>query len=133
MSPSKFADVSYGGHGKAAMFRIAKENEKYVLYKELNVMDKPLTKIGECSENDLFGRWIDVSVDINMETGVATLCFDNKYTETIDMNQNSWEDTGYSWNSRNYLRFYDLVFVGDGTKGFTADIKDISVTRKVNK
>lgn len=133
MSPSKFADVSYGSHGKAAMFRIAKEDEKYVLYKELNVMDKPLTKIGECSENDLFGRWIDVSVDINMETGVATLCFDNKYNETIDMNQISWEDTGYSWNSGNYLRFYDLVFVGDGTKGFTADIKDISVTRKVNK
>lgn len=133
MSPSVFSDMSYGGHGKAAFFRIQKSDDKYILYKGLAVKANPVTKIGEYTSNELFGRWIDVTVDINIDTKTAYMTFDNKYTAELNMDEISWGDSGYSWNKGNYLRFYDFILRGDGNNDFVMDVKDVTAARKVNK
>lgn len=133
LSPSKFSDMSYGAHGRAAFFRIESSDGKYILYKGLAVRTNPTEKLGEYTADELFGRWIDVSIDINVKTGMATMAFDGKYTTEMNMDEHSWGDDNYKWNSGNHLRCYDFVLKGNNKNDFVVDIKDAMVNRKISK
>ncbi|MEG1441378.1 MAG: hypothetical protein RSC29_01815, partial [Oscillospiraceae bacterium] len=129
--PTLATNPQIGADSKFIYFRIKSENGKYVLYTGEYGRNTPLTKLYEYTENELFGRWIKIKIDVDMQRGISTLSFDDGlYTKTCDMNKSDWQESTY-WNNENFVRFLDFALIANNVNDFILDIKNVSMKRQV--
>ena len=120
-----------GAWGKSALLRIKKENGAYVLYKVMLAgQGEKAVKVGEVAANELFGKWIDFSIYVDMTSGAAN-CSLGKYAMQINLadDLNGVYVAQQAWNTENYLAWFDFVLGTDSESESVMDVRDVEVSR----
>ena len=135
-------DKETGRLGNTVSFAVRENSDgKYTLYAaaQNSILkddeNTTLIPIKIFNKEELFGNWLNLSVKVDMENGIAEYCLNGDITSTKKINlSDSNKDSAFLWNCCSYA--YSIDFVGfsiDSEKTTQLDIKNIEVKRVINK
>lgn len=129
-SPWKYASSEAGKSGQSLYFRIKKSGDEYIIYRGVgnvpNTMPA-LRTVGRLTKDDLFGKWIDINISVNMKDGTASGSFGNV---TAEFEINGCTEYTYQWNSESFLRHFDIAVNPIGTNNSKFYVRNAEAVRK---